>query len=241
MSPSKTSRDIKVKVPRHNSQRIGPALTGQVESLAREQNVRVDVRQTAYEPQNILAQAIESASDWNSLLMTARAERGPQWDIGTQQFMVDDRSDLYYDPSPLMEYLKDGKTEGEENAEQSSMDRPSQPPADGPGTPQTRRSHGLPPTNPNQINFSPRQPGGQFPPGQGMPGPFSGGMAPIPASQFYGNGAGGDQHMSSPMRMGGMGLPGDGGMGGMGMGSPEVGRRMTRGMGMGGDGFGGMH
>ena len=27
----------------------------------------------------------ESASEWNSLLMTARAERGPQWDVGTQQ------------------------------------------------------------------------------------------------------------------------------------------------------------
>ena len=37
----------------------------------------------------------ESASEWNSLLMTARAERGPQWDIGTQQcvplFFIDNR------------------------------------------------------------------------------------------------------------------------------------------------------
>lgn len=29
----------------------------------------------------------ESASEWNSLLMTARAERGPQWDVGTQQYV----------------------------------------------------------------------------------------------------------------------------------------------------------
>ena len=59
MSPStKAARDIKVHVPRHNSQRIGPALTAQVETVAREQNARVDIRQTAYEPTNILAQAI---------------------------------------------------------------------------------------------------------------------------------------------------------------------------------------
>lgn len=29
----------------------------------------------------------ESASEWNSLLITARAERGPQWDVGTQQYV----------------------------------------------------------------------------------------------------------------------------------------------------------
>jgi len=55
--------------------------------------------------------------------MTARAERGPQWDIGTQQYVslyfIDDRplhprtrfhvetnSDLYYNPTPLLEVVK---------------------------------------------------------------------------------------------------------------------------------------
>lgn len=108
MSPCKSPvKNIKLHVPRHNSQRIGPLLTTHVESLARKQKKRVDVRQTAYDPASILAQAIvsnvmfictntthidaciflrqDSASEWNSLLMTARAERGPQWDIGTQQ------------------------------------------------------------------------------------------------------------------------------------------------------------
>ncbi|KAH8099958.1 hypothetical protein BXZ70DRAFT_196022 [Cristinia sonorae] len=237
MSPSnKPARDIKVSVPRHNSQRIGPALTAQIEALAREQRIRVDIRQTAYEPTNILAQAIESASDWNSLLMTARAERGPQWDIGTQQFMVDYRSELYYDPSPLMEYLKEGR-EGEENGDQPNTEGQSQPPVDHQGTPQTRRSHGIPPP-PNHIGFSPQPSRGPFTPAH-IPGTFPGGMPPMPSGQFYGNGGVPDQHMSSPMRMGGMGLPGDG-MGGMGMGSPDVGRRLTRGMSM-GDGFGGMH
>lgn len=79
-------------------------MTAQVEIQARAKRMRVEVRQTAYESTSALAQAIvrfrkvyvrllmthirlpqESASEWNSLLMTARAERGPQWDVGTQQ------------------------------------------------------------------------------------------------------------------------------------------------------------
>lgn len=87
------------------------------------------------------------------------------------------------------------------------------------------------------MSFSPRHTG--FPP-QSMPFPNMGG--PISPGQFYGN-PGGDHSMSSPMRMGGMGMAMDGmgGMGGMSMGSPNVGRRMsTRGMSM-DDGYGGMH
>jgi len=235
MSPSKPSKDIKVQVPRHNSQRIGPGVTAHVESLAREQNIRVDVRQTAFDPSTALAQAIDSASEWNSLLMTARAERGPQWDIGTQQFLVDEDSDLHYDPSPLLEYQKEGQEENEQ-----TKDRPSIPPPDfhsGSNTPQTRRNAPLPPSQ-NTIGFSPRHPG-QFS-SQGMPFP---GMAPVPPAQFYGGGSAGNPNMQSPMRIGGMGMnvDGMGGMGGMGMGSPDVSRRMTRGMGMSEDSFGGMH
>ncbi len=108
MSPStKPERVLKVRVPRHNSQRIGPVLTSHVETVAHNERTRVDVRQTALEPTSALAQAIvsttpyvevktaglnrfglqESASDWNSLLLTARAARGPQWDVGTQQYV----------------------------------------------------------------------------------------------------------------------------------------------------------
>ncbi len=59
MSPvSKPHRDIKVHVPRHNSQRIGPLMTASVEAIAREERVRVDVSQTALEPSSALAQAI---------------------------------------------------------------------------------------------------------------------------------------------------------------------------------------
>ncbi len=58
MSPSKSPvKNIKVKVPRHNSQRIGPVHTAQVQALARKKKLRVDVGQTAYDPASILAQA----------------------------------------------------------------------------------------------------------------------------------------------------------------------------------------
>lgn len=58
MSPSKPTRNIRVHVPRHNSQRLGPAGTVHVEILARKRRLRVDVRQTAYEPTSAIALAI---------------------------------------------------------------------------------------------------------------------------------------------------------------------------------------
>ncbi|KAJ3477821.1 hypothetical protein NLI96_g10209 [Meripilus lineatus] len=253
MSPSKPMKDIKVQVPRHNSQRLGPAVTAEVDALARKQNTLVDVRQTAYDPSSALAQAIDSASEWNSLLMTARAERGPQWDIGTQQyaiqryhpdlysayafcrFLVDEKSDLYYDPSPLLEYQKENRPEGEDGDRTTDKQAiPTSEPGSAMGTPQTRRNPQLPP-QPGHM-FSPRH-HGQFTP-QGLPYPN---MAPIPSSQFYGNG--GDPSIPSPLRIGSLGMSVDnmGGMGGMGMASPDVRRRMTRGMGMGEDSYGGMH
>lgn len=62
MSPStKPERDLKVRVPRHNSQRIGPVLTSHVETVAHNERTRADVRQTALEPTSALAQAIVSA------------------------------------------------------------------------------------------------------------------------------------------------------------------------------------
>ncbi|EPQ54375.1 hypothetical protein GLOTRDRAFT_130489 [Gloeophyllum trabeum ATCC 11539] len=124
MSPGKPPRAIKVRVPRHNSQRIGPALTSQVQTLAAEQGARVDVRQTALEQSSALALAVESASEWNSLLITARAERGPQWDCGTQQFLVDEGSELYYDPSPLLETVNKQLPKDEDSADRDASMHP---------------------------------------------------------------------------------------------------------------------
>ncbi|THH20755.1 hypothetical protein EW146_g679 [Bondarzewia mesenterica] len=214
MSPSRPVTDIKVQVPRHNTARIGPALTAQITTIAKEQGVRTDLRQSNHDPASALALAIESASDWNSLLTTARADRGPQWDVGTQQFHVEQGSDLYYDPAPLLEYLKEGQQEGN----QSSDAAPPEP-----ATPlmahrqQQFNMGGQFPMNgmlphSSAIAASPRHMGGQ------MGTPHHGGQfGAIPPGQFYGVG---DPSRGSPMvpRVGMI-------MDGMGM-SPDVRRRM---------------
>ncbi|TFK28128.1 hypothetical protein FA15DRAFT_701264 [Coprinopsis marcescibilis] len=102
MAVGKAPRTISISVPRHNSQVIGAKLDAEIKKQAKAKRIRTDTNQPSAE----LAQAIENASEWNSLLMTARAERGPQWDIGTQQFHVEEGSDLYYDATVLFEATK---------------------------------------------------------------------------------------------------------------------------------------
>jgi hypothetical protein len=59
MSPTKKRvKKIKVHVPRHNSQRIGPALTAQIEKIAKEKRLRTDVRQPTNEVSSAIAIAI---------------------------------------------------------------------------------------------------------------------------------------------------------------------------------------
>ncbi|PFH52971.1 hypothetical protein AMATHDRAFT_1703 [Amanita thiersii Skay4041] len=114
MAPGRPVRNITIKVPRQNAQRTGLKLAAEIKKQARAKKIPIDIGQ----PHPDLNQAIESASEWNSLLMTARAERGPQWDVGTQQFLVDEHSELYYDPTPLLEAVK--KKQNEEKAEEQA-------------------------------------------------------------------------------------------------------------------------
>jgi hypothetical protein len=59
MSPSKKRvKSIKVHVPRHNSQRIGPALTAQIEKIANQKHIRTDVREPTNEVSSTIALAI---------------------------------------------------------------------------------------------------------------------------------------------------------------------------------------
>jgi len=59
MSPGKKRvKKIKIHVPRHNSQRIGPALTAQIEKIAKEKRLRTDVRQPTNEVSSAIAIAI---------------------------------------------------------------------------------------------------------------------------------------------------------------------------------------
>ncbi|KAF6754462.1 hypothetical protein DFP72DRAFT_371539 [Ephemerocybe angulata] len=265
MAITKAPRGIKVTVPRHNAQVIGAKLDSEIKKQ-------------------------ESASEWNSLLMTARAERGPQWDIGTQQFLVEEHSELYYDSTPLFDIVnklteeEGGGSSREQPAHHHQLQqRPHHPQQAHPpshhmsqfpmGSPRhqspmrggdrdfhpgmggqhvdspLRQGHGAPSM---QGNFPyPASTPMRGPPGQGVfpggtPGGGGGGppFNPMQQQQFFGGNS-----APSPMRMGsmggltmedqGMGHPGMGAMGGMGMGGgmqgipggpPNMNRRMTRGM-----------
>ncbi|KAH9960850.1 hypothetical protein BC827DRAFT_1205759 [Russula dissimulans] len=215
MSPTKKRlKNIKVHVPRHNSQRIGPALTAQIETIAKEKRIRTDVRQPTNEASSTIAHSIESASEWNSMLLTARAERGPQWDVGTQQFQVEEGSNLYYDPSPLLEYQKEDKQAVPNPAEglPSSSSNPH-PVQRGPPFPMAGHH------STNGVIMSPivATPTRHGIPGQ-MGGPYGGPQFnAIPPVQFYG------VDRNSPMTRGmSMGM----GMEGMGI-TPDV-RSLSR-------------
>ncbi|KAI0264413.1 hypothetical protein BC834DRAFT_826589 [Gloeopeniophorella convolvens] len=214
MSPSKRRvKSIKVHVPRHNSQRIGPALTAQIESVAKEKRIRTDVRQPTNEVSSAIALAIENSSEWNSLLATARAERGPQWDVGTQQFQVDEGSDLYYDPSPLMDYLKDAKPVNVSDTHSGAMNPSAH-----------QRGQAIPMAGHHSTNGVGMSPVVGTPTRHGIPGQmgsYPGGpqFHAIPPNQFYGA-----TDRGSPMVTRGMGI----GMGMDGMGiTPDV-RSLSR-------------
>jgi hypothetical protein len=92
---TRPARDIVVVVPRHHAQRPREALAGTLDTLVRTSRKRAKVdlraghtrRAIPTDAPDALKAAIESASEWNSLLLTARAERGPQFDVATQQYV----------------------------------------------------------------------------------------------------------------------------------------------------------
>lgn len=62
MSPGPPTKDLKLNVPRHNTQRIGPMLTDAVQSVAREQKIKTDLRQSGHDPGSALANAVVHSS-----------------------------------------------------------------------------------------------------------------------------------------------------------------------------------
>lgn len=62
MAPGRQAKIIKVKVPRHNAQRIGTKLGGEIKALARVKGIRAET----YQPSHDVAQAVVCISCYTS-------------------------------------------------------------------------------------------------------------------------------------------------------------------------------
>ncbi|KZT40016.1 hypothetical protein SISSUDRAFT_557058 [Sistotremastrum suecicum HHB10207 ss-3] len=149
MSPSKPTRDIAVRVPRHGAKRPSSSLTSHIRRQAASQRIRYQGHNAGHDPSTFLGAGAENASEWNSLLVQARAERGPQWDVASQMFHIDKGSTLYYDSTPL--YASSEPPAPEHPPQEAGMSS-SLPPGDhfpfpsqiGFSSPQQHHPHNLP-------------------------------------------------------------------------------------------------
>ncbi|KAI9566781.1 hypothetical protein HD554DRAFT_2112381 [Boletus coccyginus] len=199
MARGKPAKTLVIKVPRHGAQRIGLKFSLSVENLVRKeyparsakQRPRVRYQHNIDPPTGALAQSIEAASEWNSLLTSARAQRGPQWDVGTQQFQVDFGSALYYDPTSLLEVLKQQRPQEEDHIQTPARPGSMQPPDFRHESPRITRNPSASAIQPNYAYGSSRHP-------QHQPPTFNA----IPPGHFYADPrtAGGIGNMSPDIR-----------------------------------------
>ncbi|KZP00470.1 hypothetical protein CALVIDRAFT_524797 [Calocera viscosa TUFC12733] len=106
---SASAPSLRMVALRPNPPPVSPALAQVINELAQRDGIQLPGPLPITAPSTpttgrsyaSAAAAAESASEWNSLLIQARAERGPQWDILGQRYLVDEASDLYYDPTAL--------------------------------------------------------------------------------------------------------------------------------------------
>ncbi|KAJ1300065.1 hypothetical protein OPQ81_002547 [Rhizoctonia solani] len=103
---------VVITIPRHASAVASGDLLNEVKQIAESEGKRF-VNDHGGSNQSARSKAAAQASEWNSLLISARAARGPQWDVGLQQYLVDKDSSLYYDPTPLTTTNESGSPSGE--------------------------------------------------------------------------------------------------------------------------------
>jgi len=121
MSPSKPTRDLVVRVPRQGAKRPSSSLVSALRQQASLQRIRLQGHNRGHDPTTSQGAGADNASEWNSLLIHARAERGPQWDVATQMFHVDRGSDLYFDSTPLTTGAEPPPSEDPSSDPSSSM------------------------------------------------------------------------------------------------------------------------
>ena len=235
MSPSKKRvKRIKVHVPRHNSQRIGPALTAQIETIAKEKRIRTDVRQPTNEATSVIALAIVGPRLSRSPFLRADRNTRKVLPNGTRcylplvpsgahsgtwvhnskclhkkplyirkssnryrRFQVEEDSDLYYDPTPLLEYQKEDK-QGPPHVVEGLPSSSSNPQPSHRGQLYPMAGH----HSANGVAMSPivATPTRHGVPGQmGVPYPVGPQFHAIPPSQFYGGGDRGSQMVTRGM------------------------------------------
>ncbi|KAG8803662.1 hypothetical protein FRB91_007279 [Serendipita sp. 411] len=116
-----TAQNISVVAPRLGSSSAPDSLVKAVSSLAKKEN-RVFQEQQPFSSAEL--QSMEDASNWNGLLINARGERGPQWDVTSQLHHVPYGSEEYFNPT-LLEDRPDILPE-DQNIEATAPKEPAQ-------------------------------------------------------------------------------------------------------------------
>jgi len=94
------SRNVIVTVPRYGTLPPPPDVLRTAQKLM-EKSGKIFKSNDNIDPHSAEGESVDNASEWNSMLITARTQRGPQWDVASQLFQVDKESPLYYDHGPL--------------------------------------------------------------------------------------------------------------------------------------------
>ncbi|CCO36753.1 Protein fat-free homolog [Rhizoctonia solani AG-1 IB] len=159
MARGQPTTPVVITVPRHASALASGDLLTEIKQLAESEGKHF-ANDHGGSRQGARSKAATQASEWNSLLISARASRGPQWDVGLQQYLVDKDSNLYYDPTPLTT-VESGSPTGEgqdgmdltmggQNAGNSESGTPITPRTGEDGTPPSTPSIRSPiPSTPN--------------------------------------------------------------------------------------------
>ncbi|KAG9051163.1 hypothetical protein FS837_011278 [Tulasnella sp. UAMH 9824] len=124
--------NIVIRVPRYGTVPAPPEVIEAAKKLSEKSGIPLKPNETI-DPHSNVGESVDNASEWNSMLITARAGRGPQWDVASQLFQVDKNSDVYYDHGVLVAGDPDANNEDQQLPSQghtpSGSGFPSPPPS----------------------------------------------------------------------------------------------------------------